>query len=68
MRVGFNKNRPCVHNMAAGELADWRETLSKSLLAEIWPNEFHNVVHNLANGIPLSRDLRILTQLGELQI
>ncbi|MGY8745292.1 MAG: CofH family radical SAM protein [Candidatus Poseidoniales archaeon] len=42
--------------MAAGELADWRETLSKSLLAEIWPNEFHNVVHNLANGIPLSRD------------
>ena len=41
--------------MAAGELADWRETLSKSLLAEIWPNEFHNVIHNLANGIPLSR-------------
>lgn len=42
--------------MAAGELADWRETLSNSLLAEIWPNEFHNVVHNLANSIPLSRD------------
>ena len=42
--------------MAAGELADWRETLSKSLLAEIWSKEFHNVVHNLANGIPLSRD------------
>ena len=41
--------------MAAGELADWRDTLSKSLLAEIWPNEFHNVIHNLANGIPLSR-------------
>jgi aminodeoxyfutalosine synthase len=42
--------------MAAGELADWKENLSKSLLAEIWPNEFHNVVHNLANGIPLSRE------------
>jgi len=42
--------------MAAGELADWRDTLSSSLLAEIWPNEFHNVVNNLANGIPLSRE------------
>jgi aminodeoxyfutalosine synthase len=42
--------------MAAGELADWRETLSRTLLAEVWPNEFHNVVHNLANGVPLSRD------------
>ena len=42
--------------MAAGELADWRDTLSRSLLAEIWPNEFHDVVHNLANGIPLSRE------------
>ena len=42
--------------MAAGELADWKSVQSKSLLAEVWPSEFHGLVHNLANAVPLTRE------------
>ncbi len=42
--------------MAAGELADWKNIQSKSLLAEDWPSDFRNLVQNLANGVPLTRE------------
>ncbi len=42
--------------MAAGELADWKDIQSKSLLAESWPSEFVDIVNNLASGTPLTRE------------
>ena len=42
--------------MAAGEFSDWRDKLSKSLLAEIWPDDLQTIVAKLANGKSLNRE------------
>ena len=40
--------------MAAGEIADWQVSLNAKLYAQSWPQEFHEIVEKLANGVPLS--------------
>ena len=42
--------------MAAGELADWQQNLSHSLLSQSWPDSFAEIIEKLSNNIPLSRD------------
>ena len=42
--------------MAAGELADWQQNLSHSLLSQSWPDSFAGIIEKLSNNIPLSRD------------
>lgn len=40
--------------MAAGEFAEWQDSLVVELSSRTWPNQFHPIVEKLANGIPLS--------------
>ena len=40
--------------MAAGEFADWQDSLRQSLAAVKWPKEFKEIVEKLSTGIPLS--------------
>ena len=40
--------------MAAGEIADWQNSLRQRLAAVTWPREFHGIIEKLSNGIPLS--------------
>ena len=42
--------------MAAGELSDWQQNLSHSLLSQSWPVSFAEIIEKLSNNIPLSRD------------
>ena len=42
--------------MAAGELADWQQNLSRSLLSRSWPDSFAEIIEKLSNNIPLSRE------------
>lgn len=40
--------------MAAGEFADWQDSLRQRLAAVTWPKEFNEIVEKLSTGIPLS--------------
>lgn len=40
--------------MAAGEFADWQDSLKQSLAAVTWPKEFDEIVKKLSTGTPLS--------------
>ena len=40
--------------MAAGEFAEWQDSLVAELSSRTWPNQFHAIVEKLTNGIPLS--------------
>ena len=40
--------------MAAGEFADWQDSLRPRLAAVTWPKEFDEIVEKLSTGIPLS--------------
>lgn len=40
--------------MAAGEFADWQDSLRQSLSTVTWPKEFDEIVEKLSTGVPLS--------------
>ena len=40
--------------MAAGEFADWQDSLRQRLTSVTWPKEFEEIVEKLSTGIPLS--------------
>ena len=40
--------------MAAGEFADWQDSLRQSLSTVTWPKEFGEIVEKLSTGVPLS--------------
>ena len=40
--------------MAAGEFADWQDSLRQRLTTVTWPKEFDEIVEKLSTGIPLS--------------
>ena len=40
--------------MAAGEFADWQDSLKQRLAGVTWPKEFDEIVEKLSAGTPLS--------------